>query len=66
MTVIPWEGGKALFWDVTIVNSVASSYLSASPSSAGSIVEMVAEKKEAKYVDLAQTYLFQPRSKHLG
>jgi hypothetical protein len=60
MTLIPWKGGKALLWDVTVVNSVASSYLSASSSSAGSIVERAAEKKEAKYADLAQTYLFQP------
>jgi len=60
MTLIPWKSGKALLWDVTIVNSVASSYLSASSSSVGSIAEMAAEKKEAKYADLSQNYLFQP------
>ena len=53
MTLTPWKGG-------TIVNSLASSYLSASSSSVGSIDEMAAEKKEAKYADLTQTYLFQP------
>ena len=56
MTLIPWKGDKALLWDVIIVNSVASSYLSASSSLVGSIAEMPAEKKEAKYADLTQTY----------
>ena len=60
MTLIPWKDGKALLWDVTIVNSLASSYLSASSSSVGSIAEMAAEEKEAKYADLTRTYLFQP------
>ena len=60
MTLIPWKAGKVLLWDVTTVNLLASSYVSASSSSVGSISEMAAEKKEAKYADLAQTYLFQP------
>ena len=42
-----WKAGKALLWDVTIVNSLASSYLSASSSSVGSIAEMAAEEKKA-------------------
>ena len=46
MTLIPWKAGKALLWDVTIVNSLASSYLPASSSSVRSIAEMAAEKKK--------------------
>ena len=60
MTFFSWKSGKALLWDVTIVNSVASSYLSASSSSVGSIAEMAAEKKEVEYADLSQNYIFQP------
>ena len=60
MTLIPWKSGTVLLWNVTIVNSVASSYLSASSSSAGSIAKMAAEKKEAKFADLSQFYLFHP------
>ena len=60
MTLIPWNAGKALVWDVTIGNSLASSYLSASSFSVGSIAEIAADEKEAMYADLTQTHLFQP------
>ena len=46
MTLILWKAGKAYLWDVTIVNSLASSYLSSPSSSVGSIAEMEADKKK--------------------
>ena len=60
MTLIPWKAGKAFLWIVTIVNQLASFYLAASSSSVGSIAEIAAEKKDATYADLTQTYSFQP------
>jgi len=34
LTLIPWQGGKPLTWDVTVVSTLAASYLSPSAWSA--------------------------------
>ena len=60
LTLVPWQGGKALTWDATIVTTLAESYLSSSSTSAGSASELAAAKKIEKYADLSAEYLFQP------
>ena len=60
LTLIPWCGGKQLAWDVTIVNSLAVSYIDNVSLSAGGVAEMAAENKIAKYANLASSVLFQP------
>src|ERR1700743_820126 len=62
LTLVPWQGGKALTWDATIVTTLAESYLTASSSAAGSASEMAAAKKVEKYSDLSADYHFQPIS----
>ena len=62
MSLIPWTRGKAVAWDVTVVNPLAQSYLHLggrdfTPSAAA---EQAAAKKEAKYSRLAAGFLFQP------
>ena len=47
-------------WDVTIVNSLAISYIDNVSLSAGGVAEMAAENKIAKYANLASSVLFQP------
>jgi len=60
LTLIPWQGGKPLTWDVTVVSTLAASYLSSSARSAGAEADLVASRKEAKYRSLTNSYIFQP------
>ena len=44
-------------WDVTIVTTLADSYL---PASSALAAEAAATRKEAKYADLPASFSFQP------
>ena len=60
MTHFPWKRGKCLVWDVTIADSLCSSYVkkcSVSPSAAANSREAT---KKSKYKSLAVDYLFTP------
>lgn len=59
-TLIPWVVGKCLAWDVTVTNTLASSYVSLSANSACSAAERAALNKTAKYTALATTHEFVP------
>jgi len=52
VTLVPWQSGKSLCWDVTVTCPLADSYLSRAAQEAGVAVEMAASRKEEKYVDL--------------
>src|SRR5260221_3634242 len=58
MTLTPWRGGRYLTWDVTVSDTLASSYLPQSSNSPGSMAEVAANKKMLKYSVLALTYEF--------
>ena len=58
LTLIPWQRGKSLTWDVT--DTVADSYLHLTSAKADGAAENAATRKEDKYVDLQQTYTFIP------
>jgi len=58
--LIPWQGGKPLTWDVTVVSTLAASYLSSSARSAGAAADLADSRKEAKYTSLTNSYFFQP------
>ena len=60
LTLIPWQGGKPLTWDVTVVSTLADSYLHSTSHSVGSTVETASIRKESKYSSLPPEYLFQP------
>jgi len=60
LSLLPWQTGKPLSWDVTVAATLADSYISATSSSGGAAAEMEATRKMAKYVDLPASYLFQP------
>jgi len=60
LTLIPWKAGKPLTWDVTVVSTLAASYLSSSARSAGAAADLAASRKEAKYTSLINSYIFQP------
>ena len=60
LTQIPWSLGKCLIWDVTVVDSVAKSYLDSTSISAGAAAEIAALRKTEKYCHLAERYTFVP------
>ena len=47
-------------WDVTVVSTLASSYVGTASRGAGSVAELAATRKSSKYTDLSRDYIFQP------
>jgi len=58
--LVPWQSGRSLVWDVTVVCPLADSYVASAAREARSVAELAATKKEDKYSGLAAEYLFQP------
>ena len=47
--LIPFEGGRSLTWDVTVVCTTADSYIDLAVQGPGCVAEMAASRKELKY-----------------
>ena len=60
LTLVPWQSGRSLVWDVTVVCPLADSYVASAAREARSVAELAATKKEDKYSGLAAEYIFQP------
>ena len=60
ITQIPWSSGKSAVWDVTIVDTLAQSYIHHTANSARSAAEIAVSRKEDKYRELDSNYLFFP------
>jgi hypothetical protein len=60
VSLIPWSQGKAICWDVTVVDSLAASYLNKSAASQGGAAEFAACRKIEKYSKLPVSVTFQP------
>ena len=54
LTLVPWQGGKSLIWDVTVIDTLAASHLPSTSVQAGGAAASAAENKELKYVELAE------------
>jgi len=61
LILVPWQSGKPLTWDVTVVHTLAlaDSYVSQTLPSVEAAAELAASRKSAKYADLLQSHLFQ-------
>jgi len=59
-TLIPWYQGKRVTWDVTVINTLAESYVCSNSVSPGYAAELAAERKLEKYSSLPNNILFQP------
>ena len=55
LTLIPWQRGKPVTWDVTVTSTLADSYLTDTAESAGAAAELAATRKITKYSSLPQT-----------
>ena len=62
LSLTPWSGGKAVAWDVTVINPLSQSYMSHSGAewTSGWAAEQAAAKKVAKYSGLPSSLIFQP------
>lgn len=60
MTLIPWQCGKAVLWDVTVICTSADSYLDSSARETGAAAEIAATRKTVKYANLSDRYIFIP------
>jgi len=60
LTLMPWQGRKSLAWDVTVVSTSAQSYADRAATGVGAVAEMAAERKLAKYSNLASNFIVQP------
>src|SRR6218665_249702 len=60
VTLIPWEGGSCLAWDVTAIDTLAESYSARSAEAAGAAAEIAAERKSAKYTAILPALCFVP------
>ena len=49
LTLVPWQRGKPLSWDVTVICPLADSYVELAAQEAGSAAELTATRKLAKY-----------------
>ena len=52
LSLVPWQNGKALCLDVTVICPLADSYISAAARDAGAAAELAASREEVKYAGL--------------
>ena len=57
LTLVPWQSGRSATWDVTVVDTLATSYITQSATNAASAA---ASRKTAKYSTLSHSYHFYP------
>ena len=60
LTLVPWQSGKSLCWEVNVICSLAESYINRVAREAGAAAEVAASRNEEKYVDLDSRNLFGP------
>ena len=58
LSLISWRRGKRVVWDMTVGNTMASSYIGLSSQRAGNIFEATSTRKETKYEDISQSHIF--------
>ena len=60
LTIFPWKCGKALVWDVTVVDTVAQSYVAITSQQAGAAADAAEGRKQRKYEQLENKFIVQP------
>jgi len=60
LTLVPWQSGHSATWDVTVVHTLAASYVPQSATQAGSAATAASERKTAKYSNLSSSHVFCP------
>ena len=60
LTLVPWQSGRNLTWDVTAVDTLASSYTPTTSVTSYGAAEATATRKRAKYAEIIQSHIFVP------
>ena len=60
MSLTPWERGKCLVWDATVVHRLSNCYTSLAKIEGSTVAEKAEGSKRSKYQDLGQNYSFEP------
>jgi len=60
LTLVPWQSGRSATWDVTVVHTLAASYVSQTAAQAASAATAASERKSAKYSSLLSSHIFCP------
>ena len=60
LTLVPWQSGRSLTWDVTVVDTLASSYTPTTSVTPRGAAEAAATRKIAKYAEIIQSHIFVP------
>jgi hypothetical protein len=59
MTLVPWIKGQSLVWDVTVVDTLADSYVLKTSEVSGFAAEMACKRKHSKYSSIiSSNYVF--------
>ena len=59
-SIISWQGGKCVAWDVTAPDTLACSHLPETSLTTAAAAESASKNKVAKYSDISRTHLFVP------
>ena len=60
LTLVPWQSGRSLTWDVTVVDTLANSYTPTTSVTSCEAAEAAATRKRAKYAEIIQSHHFVP------
>ena len=60
VTIVPWERGKALVWDATCPDTLASSYSVRASREAGAVASYAENRKDDIYANLNLNHIFVP------
>ena len=58
LTLVPWQGGRCLTWDATIVDTLAVSYVQIGSNASARAANAAAARKHAKYDTISATHIF--------
>ena len=56
LTLDPWSARKSIIWDVTVVDTLAASYIQTTSKTAGGAAEIAVARKEEKHAALSINY----------
>ena len=60
LTLMPWQSGRSLTWDVTVVDTLANSYTPTTSVTSCGAAEAAATPKRAKCIKIIQSHHFVP------
>ncbi|XP_055327217.1 uncharacterized protein LOC129580633 [Paramacrobiotus metropolitanus] len=60
LSLFPWKNGLPLIWDVTVVDTFATSYVASSSEAAGSAADDAETRKRNLYSELTDRHFFEP------